>query len=125
MSSLGSALHDLDDVASFIPARVTAAAVRCAQPGRYIWIGAGLAIVRRDGGKHRSPNAGRPEAAMAGALGARVGGTNFTMVKAHDGQYLGDVHSPLDDQALQKRFATDGLRFTIDVCAVSFSAIAG
>ena len=28
----------------------------------------------RDGGKHRSPNAGRPEAAMAGALGLALAG---------------------------------------------------
>jgi adenosylcobinamide-phosphate synthase len=33
--------------------------------------------VWRDAGKHRSPNAGWPEAAMAGALGLSLGGTRF------------------------------------------------
>lgn len=36
-----------------------------------------LAAVFRDAGKHRSPNAGWPEAAMAGALGLALGGTRF------------------------------------------------
>ena len=36
--------------------------------------GAALAAVWRDAGKHRSPNAGWPEAAMAGALGLRLAG---------------------------------------------------
>jgi len=30
----------------------------------------------RDGGKHKSPNAGQPESALAGALGVRLGGEN-------------------------------------------------
>ena len=33
-------------------------------------------VLRRDGGRHPSPNAGRPEAAAAGALGVRLGGPN-------------------------------------------------
>ena len=33
-------------------------------------------ILRRDGKKHASPNSGRPEAAMAGALGVQLGGIN-------------------------------------------------
>ena len=36
--------------------------------------GSALATVRRDAGYHRSPNAGWPEAAMAGALGIRLSG---------------------------------------------------
>ena len=35
-----------------------------------------LRTVRRDGGAHPSPNAGRCEAAFAGALGVSLGGTN-------------------------------------------------
>jgi adenosylcobinamide-phosphate synthase len=91
----------LDDVASFIPARVTALLFVCAAWSLHLnWRGA-WRIMRRDGAKHKSPNAGRPEAAMAGALGVRVGGTNFYAGERHDGQYLGDVHNPLDDQALR------------------------
>jgi hypothetical protein len=64
--------------------------------------------MRRDGAKHKSPNAGRPEAAMAGALGARIGGTNFYDGERHDGQYLGDVHNRLDDQALRNALRLTG-----------------
>jgi adenosylcobinamide-phosphate synthase len=69
----GWASARLDDAANWIPARVTAAlAVACAAKGRP----AALRAVRRDGDKHPSPNAGRCEAAFAGALGIRLGGTN-------------------------------------------------
>lgn len=52
-------------------------------------------IVLRDGGQHPSPNSGHPEAAMAGALGVQLGGTN-----RYDGFFierpcLGDPNQPL------------------------------
>jgi len=98
----------LDDVASFIPARVTALLfVWAAWTLQLDWRGA-WRIMRRDGGKHKSPNAGRPEAALAGALGVRVGGTNFYDGERHDGQYLGDVHNPLEDQALRNALLLTG-----------------
>jgi adenosylcobinamide-phosphate synthase len=98
----------LDDVASFIPARVTALLfVWAAWTLHLDWRGA-WRIMRRDGAKHKSPNAGRTEAAMAGALGVRVGGTNFYEGERHDGQYLGDVHNPLDDQALRNALLLTG-----------------
>jgi adenosylcobinamide-phosphate synthase len=104
----GKCAARLDDVASFIPARVTALLLVCAAWTLHLdWRGA-WRIVRRDGGKHRSPNAGRPEAAMAGGLGVRVGGTNFYDGERHDGQYLGDGHNPLDDQALRNALRLTG-----------------
>ena len=104
----GKCAARLDDVASFIPARVTALLLVCAAWTLHLdWRGA-LRIMRRDGAKHKSPNAGRPEAAMAGALGVRVGGTNFYDGERHDGQYLGDVHNPLDDQALRNALRLTG-----------------
>jgi adenosylcobinamide-phosphate synthase len=104
----GKCAARLDDVASFIPARVTALLLVCAAWTLHLdWRGA-WRIMRRDGGKHRSPNAGRPEAAMAGALGVRVGGTNFYDGERHDGQYLGDGHNPLDDRALSNALRLTG-----------------
>ena len=104
----GKCAARLDDVASFIPARVTTLLLVCAAWTLHLdWRGA-WRIARRDGGKHRSPNAGRPEAAMAGALGVRVGGTNFYDGERHDGQYLGDGHNPLDDQALRNALRLTG-----------------
>jgi adenosylcobinamide-phosphate synthase len=104
----GKCAARLDDAASFIPARVTALMLVCAAWTLHLnWRGA-WRIARRDGAKHRSPNAGRPEAAMAGALGVRIGGTNFYCGERHDGQYLGDGHTPLDDQALRKALRLTG-----------------
>jgi cobalamin biosynthesis protein CobD/CbiB len=53
---------------------------------------------------------------MAGALGVRLGGTNFYEGEAHDGQHLGDAHGPLDDQALR-----NALWLTSCVSIVMFS----
>ncbi len=104
----GKCAARLDDVASFIPARITALLfVWAAWTLHLDWRGA-WRIMRRDGAKHRSPNAGRPEGAMAGALGVRVGGTNFYAGERHYGQYLGDVHNSLDDQALRNALRLTG-----------------
>ncbi len=104
----GKCAARLDDVASFIPARITALLLVCAAWTLHLdWRGA-WRIMRRDGAKHKSPNAGRPEGAMAGALGVRVGGTNFYAGERCYGQYLGDVHNPLDDQALRNALRLTG-----------------
>ncbi len=65
-----------DDVVNVVPARVSGLLVVAAarsvggSPAR-AW-----ATMRRDGGRHPSPNAGHVEAAVAGALGVRLGGAN-------------------------------------------------
>jgi adenosylcobinamide-phosphate synthase len=75
----GWASARLDDVANFLPARITAILLilstgivsRSWPAMRRAW-----KILLRDGRRHPSPNSGRPEAAMAGALGVQLGGTN-------------------------------------------------
>jgi adenosylcobinamide-phosphate synthase len=67
----------LDDAAAFVPARVAALAIVAGaaltnQDVRRAW-----SVWQRDGGMHPSPNAGQTEAAMAGALGVRLGGINY------------------------------------------------
>jgi adenosylcobinamide-phosphate synthase len=72
----GWASARLDDVAGFIPARITAGAVVVsslamgANPvrARQVW--------RKDAGGHDSPNAGVCEGAFAGALGVQLGGSD-------------------------------------------------
>ena len=112
----GKCAARLDDVASFVPARLTALLfVPVAWTLHLDWHGA-WRISRRDGAKHKSPNAGHPEAAMAGALGIRLGGTNFYDGERHDGQHLGDAQTPLDHQALR-----NALRLTACVSLVMFA----
>jgi len=69
----GTAAARLDDVLAWAPARATALLVAAVRPRR---AGAVWATVRRDAPRHPSPNAGVAEAAFAGALGVRLGGTN-------------------------------------------------
>jgi adenosylcobinamide-phosphate synthase len=66
----GTAAARVDDVANLLPARFTALLATVPRPRP------ALAAWRRDAGQHPSPNAGPVEAAFAGALGVRLGGTN-------------------------------------------------
>jgi adenosylcobinamide-phosphate synthase len=66
----------LDDVANFLPSRLTALGITAAALIEDASPTAALEIWRRDGAKHKSPNAGQPESAIAGALQVRLGGDN-------------------------------------------------
>jgi adenosylcobinamide-phosphate synthase len=71
---LGRFAARLDDAAGFLPARLSAwLLVAAARLSGLPWRAA-LGAYLRDGALHPSPNAGRPEAAMAGALGLWLGG---------------------------------------------------
>ena len=87
---LGWAGARLDDLANLIPARLTvlAAAVASSAPARVI------RAARRYGPLTASPNAGRVEAAFAGALGVRLGGTNSYGGVESRGPTLGDGRLP-------------------------------
>jgi adenosylcobinamide-phosphate synthase len=65
--AFGWAAARTDDVVNLIPARIAGLVICLAGPG-------GFRTMLRDAGKHASPNAGWPEAAMAGALGVRLAG---------------------------------------------------
>ena len=67
----------LDDIANFIPARLAATAIAIAAACTGESAAGAVRVWRRDHANHDSPNAGHPEAAMAGALGVRLGGTNY------------------------------------------------
>jgi adenosylcobinamide-phosphate synthase len=94
----GWASARLDDVMNWIPARLT---------GSFIALAAGVAtgewrrvreswyILHRDGNKHPSPNSGRPEAAMAGALDIQLGGRNYYDGVPQDRLPMGDGTSSL------------------------------
>jgi adenosylcobinamide-phosphate synthase len=75
-TAFGRVAARLDDLACYVPARVTAFALAGCAPLAGGDVRKAFAVLRADGHRHRSPNAGRPEAAMAGALGVRLGGGN-------------------------------------------------
>ncbi len=76
----GWAAARLDDVMNYIPARISAGLIALVTGS----IDA-VKVVRADAGNHRSPNAGWPEAAMAGALGVALSGP-----RVYDGQPTDD-----------------------------------
>lgn len=89
-SRFGWSAARLDDLANWVPARITglaAAAVARLVGGSPQCV---LRVVRRDAGRHPSPNAGVVEAAFAGALGIRLGGRNVYGGQAEDRGTLGD-----------------------------------
>ena len=92
---VGWASARVDDLVNWIPARLTAGAIILAagwQLGR-AW--ESWRICWRDAGRHLSPNSGWPEAAMAGALGVRLGGVNEYDGLVEERASLGDAERPL------------------------------
>jgi len=127
--NFGCAAARVDDVANFIPARITAVLICLAadilrglnavvsslhrpSPSR----GEGASgqriqnselhsawrVMLRDGNKHPSPNSGYPEAAMAGALGIRIGGRATYGGKPGIKPLIGEAITPLDKKHIEK-----------------------
>jgi adenosylcobinamide-phosphate synthase len=89
--SFGWAAARLDDALSFGPARLAGLLVAAA--GAFLPQAsprAALTAMWRDAGKHRSPNAGWPEAAMAGALGLALAGPRRYGGQVIDDAWMGD-----------------------------------
>jgi adenosylcobinamide-phosphate synthase len=70
----GRAAARIDDVANFMPARLSALCIAASCLGSAEGAGRALRTCGADARRHASPNAGYPEAAMAGALGVQLGG---------------------------------------------------
>lgn len=83
--NFGWASARLDDVANYLPARLTGALVVAVGPNRR----RAVAAVRRDARAHPSPNAGVVEAAFAGALGVSIGGRTVYRHRIEDRPVLG------------------------------------
>lgn len=84
-----------DDLANYLPARLSSLLIALAA----VLLGGhgatALHISWRDGRKHTSPNAGWPEAAMAGALGVQLGGPSTYQGVLSEKPYIGDAQSPI------------------------------
>lgn len=86
-----------DDVINFFPARITALLmVVLSLSGR------GLAYIFRYGHQHSSPNAGYPEAALAGILNCRFGGPNVYHGTLVEKPYIGNNGRPITNRDFYK-----------------------
>ncbi|WP_300505655.1 adenosylcobinamide-phosphate synthase CbiB [uncultured Duncaniella sp.] len=86
----GCVAAHIDDIANYIPARLTAflMVIAAGKPGL-------LSFVRRFGRQHASPNSGYPEAALAGILDCRFGGPHDYFGETVDKPYIGTTDRPL------------------------------
>lgn len=91
----------LDDVANYLPARITAFLMVLASGRLYL-----LKFVAQYGSKHASPNSGYPEAALAGILNCRFGGPHTYFGQLFDKPYIGENDRPL---------TTDDMRIAIRI----------
>jgi adenosylcobinamide-phosphate synthase len=114
-----------DDILNFLPARLTAlvmvpAAKLAGLDHRGAW-----AVLRRDAAKASSPNAGWPEAAMAGALGVRLGGPSTYFGHRVDKPFIGQPDQQLSaekySQAIRLLYAASLLLAALTF----FSLLAG
>ncbi len=96
--AFGWAAARTDDVVNLIPARIAGLVICLAGPG-------GFRTMLRDAGKHASPNAGWPEAAMAGALGVRLAGPVAYDGVVVDKDWLGTGRSDASAADLQNALA--------------------
>jgi len=87
----------VDDVANWIPARISGLML---VPAAFLlglnWKNSFI-IFKRDRLAHASPNAGHPEAAVAGALGIELGGTSIYFGKEIIKPVMGDSQRPAED----------------------------
>ncbi|MBN7786997.1 cobalamin biosynthesis protein CobD [Ponticoccus gilvus] len=97
----GKAAARLDDLVNLLPARLTGLlfALASGRPGRAI------AVMRRDARHHRSPNAGWPEAAMAGALHRRLSGPRVYGNTVADEPYVNAAAPDPEPQDLRRGLA--------------------
>ena len=85
----------LDDIANYIPARLSAGLIIGAAFFQGLDWRSGWRILCRDRRAHASPNSGYPEAAMAGILGLRFGGDNRYHGQLVKKPFIGDAFEPV------------------------------
>ncbi len=121
-AAFGRAAARLDDAMNFLPARIAGVMIVAAAlfaPSGRPW--QAFRIMARDGRRHRSPNAGWPEAAMAGALSVALSGPRSYDGAASDEPWLGEEFpariGPVEIRRALYLFAV--------ACFVNFVVVAG
>jgi adenosylcobinamide-phosphate synthase len=100
--AFGWASARLDDLLNLPAARLAAGLIALSAATMGAPLRAVLETCRRDAGKHASPNAGWPEAAMAAALGLRLGGPRAYEDYEVDGAWLGSGRSEADSADIRR-----------------------
>ncbi|MGZ9035096.1 MAG: adenosylcobinamide-phosphate synthase CbiB [Rhodospirillales bacterium] len=123
--AFGWAAARLDDLLNLIPARLAAllltaaAALMPAASGRRA-----LTVMRRDARGHRSPNAGWPEAAAAGALGLALGGPRRYGDDVASEPWLGDGRTEANPEDIERMLRLYLLAGLLQALLVGAAALA-
>ncbi len=110
--AFGWASAKTDDIANFVPARLTGVffALVSSRPLK------ALSCMMRDAQKHRSPNAGWPEAALAGGMGVRLSGPRDYGGKTAQEPWLNPAGR--DPEAIDIQRGLQLYSFAVLLCAV-------
>ncbi|MFA7464335.1 MAG: adenosylcobinamide-phosphate synthase CbiB [Syntrophales bacterium] len=100
--SFGWASAKIDDLANWMPARLSVLLIAAAAPLAGMNPGGAIRTGLRDGRNHPSPNSGWSEAAFAGALKVQLGGPLFRKGKPDDMPAIGDPGLPLDAARIRR-----------------------
>lgn len=116
---LGWAAAKLDDLANYIPARLAGLfylILSPLTPGGFRGV---LQGILQDASGHPSPNSGIPEAAVAGALGVQLGGTNYYRGEVSYRPQMGRELFTLSHHHIQQALAIMyGVTFLAMICGV-------
>ena len=96
--NIGFASAKIDDIANFIPARITPFFMMIASFILRFDYKKSIQIAIRDRKNHKSPNCAYVEGAVAGALGVQLGGTNIYFGKKVYKPTIGDNHRNLEPE---------------------------
>ena len=109
----------IDDIANYIPARLTALLmiVAAGEPRLtgFVW---------RNGSNHASPNSGYPEAALAGILNCRFGGPHYYFGQLFDKPFIGTNDRPLTTDDMKTAVQINRTAEVLMVVAVSICLLA-
>ena len=124
----GRAAARLDDVANFIPARVSAVFMIMASYILQIFMGTyysgsrAFKIFKRDRFNHKSPNSAQTESVCAGALGIRLAGDAYYFGKLVEKPYIGDDIRPIEPADIHRShvllYLTSFICFIICLAAI-------
>lgn len=117
--NIGKAAARLDDLANWLPARLTAGLLLLAGCVTGKNVAAAWRILHRDGAKTPSPNGGRPMSVMAGLLGVQLEKKGFYL--------LGDPQCPLTPQKVRQAWLLVSLAAMLMVvlCGLAAAILAG
>lgn len=118
--AFGWASARLDDLVNLPASRLTALLlIAAAALSRDVSAAGAWRAIRRDAGRHRSPNAGWPEATMAGALGLRLAGPRIYGDTRVEDAWMGDGRAEANPDDIVR-----ALKLYRTACALQFTLVA-